>query len=442
LISSTTDLHSSLIRRMPLFGAVAVVSSCGGSDLVLPGNGFAALRPLAGQDQIGTVESALPESLVVQVLDAEGVGVAGVRVTWSASGGGSVSPTTSMTDADGRAAAERVLGAVPGAYATAATAPVAEGSPTVFIANARPGAPHAERSAVATSTTSLTASTGSDAATVTVTVRDQHGNPVPGVNVALSATGSGNKITQPSASTNASGVATGKFSATAAGAHAVAAKAGGLKIGETVTVTVHAAAANAGRSEVTVPDGTAGAPTVVAIRLRDQFGNAIAGARSKLGFSVSGANTGAELSVSEAEGGAYTARYTPTTAGADLLHVALDGTAVLGGPFRSAVVPGPASSLTTTAVVDRTATIFDPFVEISIEARDAFGNPVRRPGEDVTITAAFGGDRRSVPVSYNASTGAYTGVFRPWEFGEFSVAVAVSGREISGSPFTTVMRPF
>ena len=51
-------------------------------------------------------------------------------------------------------------------------------------------------------------------ATITVTARDASGNPVSGATVVLSATGTGNTLTQPAGATDASGVATGTFSST------------------------------------------------------------------------------------------------------------------------------------------------------------------------------------------------------------------------------------
>src|SRR5439155_14608600 len=52
--------------------------------------------------------------------------------------------------------------------------------------------------------------------TITVTAKDGVGNPIQGATVVLAATGTGNTLTQPSATTNASGVATGTLSSTVA----------------------------------------------------------------------------------------------------------------------------------------------------------------------------------------------------------------------------------
>lgn len=429
------------LGRVALLGITAAAASCGGSDLTLPSEEIKALQVVAGQDQTGTVGTALAESLIVRIVDQTGAAVAGVEVAWSASGGGSVTPSASTTDADGRVSAERVLGTEPGSYTTTVTAPVAEGSPTVFLATASPGAPNGDHSAVAVAT-SIVASSGDDAATVTVTVRDQHGNPVPNIQVTLAATGSGNNLTQPSGQTNSQGVATGSFSSTAAGVHVISAKADGAKIDETVSVTVTPAAADRSRSKAEVPNGTAGELTAVTVRLRDQFNNTITGARTKLGISASGANSGASFRIGEMDNGEYSATYTPTKAGTDFIRVTLTDATPFSDPFTSTVVPGRASAARTVASVEGTATIFEPSVDIAIDARDAYGNAIRRAGEGIAVTAAKGNDRLVVPVTYDGNSGLYIGTFQPWSFGTFAVEVLVNGLGVPGSPFTTVMKAF
>ncbi len=53
-----------------------------------------------GDEQTGPVNSALADSLVVKTTDALGNPVAGVEVTWSVSGGGSITPVTVITGAE------------------------------------------------------------------------------------------------------------------------------------------------------------------------------------------------------------------------------------------------------------------------------------------------------------------------------------------------------
>ena len=188
-----------------------------------------------------------------------------------------------------------------------------------------------------------------------------------------------------------------------------------------------------------MPDGTTGAVTTATVQLRDQFDNAVVGVGAQLNVGVSGMNAAARLPVTESGGGLYTASYTPTKAGTDLVQVKLDNDAAFDASATSTVVAGPASQAGTVVVnLDETATLLDPSITITIEARDAFGNPVRRPGEAITVTAVLGADRRAVPLAYQENgpnAGLYVGEFEPWEYDEFQVEVAVNGLQIAGSPF-------
>jgi hypothetical protein len=95
---------------------------------------------VSGDDQTGPVNTELPQDLVVQVRDAQSNAVPGVAVTWViGTGGGSVTPATSATDAEGRASATWTMGGSPGANTVSAVVSgigVAE-----FSATATAGAP-------------------------------------------------------------------------------------------------------------------------------------------------------------------------------------------------------------------------------------------------------------------------------------------------------------
>jgi hypothetical protein len=76
---------------------------------------------VSGDGQTGPVSTELPNDLEVQVRDAGGNAVPGVAVAWVVgTGGGSVTPTTSVTDANGRASAAWTLGSSPGANTVSA----------------------------------------------------------------------------------------------------------------------------------------------------------------------------------------------------------------------------------------------------------------------------------------------------------------------------------
>lgn len=82
----------------------------------------AILELVSGDNQTAPVRSALADSLVVRVTDALHNPVAGVEVQWTVDGGGSISPSSVTTGADGLAAAERVLGNTAGTQTAQASA--------------------------------------------------------------------------------------------------------------------------------------------------------------------------------------------------------------------------------------------------------------------------------------------------------------------------------
>jgi hypothetical protein len=114
-----------------LFAALAVVSC--GDGLTLPNEGQPAeLVPVRGNGQNGTVGEPLADSLVVQVRDRFGSPIPSIEVSWTAEDGGSVAPATAMTDANGRAGAQRILGPQPGTYKTLATVAALPEEPAEF----------------------------------------------------------------------------------------------------------------------------------------------------------------------------------------------------------------------------------------------------------------------------------------------------------------------
>ena len=97
-----------------------------------------AIAPVSGDGQSATVGTALPDSLVVRVTDEFGNPVSDAPVEWGADRG-SITPGTVQTDADGRAAAQRILGAAAGTQTATASSPQLDGSPVTFTQTAMPG---------------------------------------------------------------------------------------------------------------------------------------------------------------------------------------------------------------------------------------------------------------------------------------------------------------
>ncbi|MFL5401528.1 MAG: cadherin-like domain-containing protein [Gemmatimonadales bacterium] len=133
------QLFRALGNVVALLSLLLALSHCGGSDLLLPTSnppGAFRIEPLAGDNQSGVVGAMLSLPLAVKVTSDSGGPVEGVTVSWAAANGGSVSASTSTTNAQGLAQVLRTLGSTPGAYATQAEAAGLSGSPVLFRATA------------------------------------------------------------------------------------------------------------------------------------------------------------------------------------------------------------------------------------------------------------------------------------------------------------------
>jgi galactose oxidase-like protein/Big-like domain-containing protein len=95
-------------------------------------SGGASLEKVSGDAQTGPAGSVLGAPLVVKVSDAFGKAVPGAAITWTLTGGGSLSETSSLTGADGQASVTRTLGGTVGQQTTVATANGLVGSPLTF----------------------------------------------------------------------------------------------------------------------------------------------------------------------------------------------------------------------------------------------------------------------------------------------------------------------
>ncbi|MCE9602945.1 MAG: Ig-like domain-containing protein [Gemmatimonadetes bacterium] len=104
-----------------------------------------SITVIGGANQTAPASTVLPDSVKVRVTNTFGSPVAGVTVTWTiASGGGTRSPATSVTDSAGRAATQWTIGATGAQQITAGVAGlqplpisasifVPQGQPTLFI---------------------------------------------------------------------------------------------------------------------------------------------------------------------------------------------------------------------------------------------------------------------------------------------------------------------
>jgi hypothetical protein len=108
-------------------GTLEVDATFGGWSDVVPATTDTSssgdfIQKVSGDGQSATVGTSLSDPLSVRVVNASGAGVQGHTVTWTVTaGGGSVSPRSSTTDADGYAETLWTLGTSAGANAASAS---------------------------------------------------------------------------------------------------------------------------------------------------------------------------------------------------------------------------------------------------------------------------------------------------------------------------------
>ena len=90
---------------------------------------------VSGGNQSGDISASLALPLVVQVLDGANRSVAGVPLTWTVAGGGSVSAPTSTTDNDGKATVTWTLAPTAGVQVVTVTSTQITSASVSFVAN-------------------------------------------------------------------------------------------------------------------------------------------------------------------------------------------------------------------------------------------------------------------------------------------------------------------
>jgi uncharacterized protein (TIGR03437 family) len=189
----------------------------------------------AGNNQSGHVGDTLPQALVATVTDNCGTPVTGATVTWQVTkGSATLSNTNNVSNSLGQVSTKVVFGQTQGPVQVAVS--IGMSASAVFSLT----------STVVVSSVTVTGGSGQTAITgavfpqpITFQVKDANGNPVPGVQVNFSVTGS-ISVSPASATTNSQGVVS--TTATAGGAPGSATVSGSYStLKATATLTVNAA---------------------------------------------------------------------------------------------------------------------------------------------------------------------------------------------------------
>ncbi len=378
LVASTLQGGSGDPLEVP-FTATAIA----GSASVLVG--------VSGDDQVGPVNSALADSLVVKATDALGNPVASVEVTWSVGGGGSISPVTVVTGADGLAAAERVLGPSSGAQSARATVEGFTGSPVVFSHTAQPASPTA---LVLISGDGQSAPAGFEVAEdLVVRLEDQNGNGIGGRPITWVVPSGSGSVSPVSTQTGPTGLATTRWTMPATvGAHSVNAVFSGLP---PVVFTATATADAPARIELVSGNGQSAAvgaalANPLVVRVTDANDNPVSGV-SVAWVAETGGSVSADNTPTDAQGLAQVGRTLGLTPGTYGTTASVDGlqgspirfvsTATVGAPAQLAILQQPGSPVVS-------GSTFTPAPVIQVQ--DAQGNAVPVGGVPIVATITSG----------------------------------------------------
>ena len=430
----------------------ATSAGLAGSPLTFTATGTAGaatqIAIQAGNGQTATAGSAVATDPAVLVRDQFNNPVAGVSVTFTVTGGGGstspASPATIATNTSGIAAVTSwTLGTTVGANTLQAASTGLAGSPLTFTATATVGGVSAALSSVSAAPGTIAASAGGTTSTVTVTARDQFGNAIAGATVVLAATGTGNTVTQPVATTTAGGVATGTVSSTVAEAKTISATINGVGVTQTAAVTVTPAAVSAAQSTVAAAPGTiaasSGAATsTITVTARDAFGNEIPGATVVLAATGTG-NTLTQPAAPTDAGGVVTGTLSSTVAQTKTLSATINAVAITQTAAVTVTVSGTVSASTSTVAAAPgtiAASAGGTTSTITVTARDQFSNLIQ--GATVVLAATGTNNSLTQPAGTTNGSGVATGTLSSTQAQGKTVSATINGVAITQTAAVTV----
>jgi Bacterial Ig domain/Bacterial Ig-like domain (group 1) len=357
------------------FTLVALAASANGLALV------------SGDNQQGTAGTTLADPLVVQVTDAFGNPIPDQAITWTAEVGGSVSETSTTTDAEGRSSVLRTLGSASGTQTTQAVSEGLAGSPVIFTHTAIAGTPSGVRIVSGNEQTGLPGTTLPQP--LVVEVVDASGNPVIGAAVTWVVTAGGGSLDPSTGTTDENGRSSTSWTlGPGIGANSVQAIVSG--VGE-AAFTATASAGDPDEIRIVSGDGQQGQagtrlanPLVVVVV--DDADNPVPGVTVTWQAQGGSGSVTPRSSNTDGSGRASTSwtlgggtgeqRVDASAPGAGTVR--FEATSTAGSPSALGIVTQPAGR----------AQVGMPFSrQPVIQVRDASGNPV--PAQGVTITAAI-----------------------------------------------------
>ncbi|MFW5719711.1 MAG: beta strand repeat-containing protein [Candidatus Dojkabacteria bacterium] len=358
-------------------------------------------------------------TITVTLQDSAGNPVSGKEIAPTVSGSNNTVSTPPLTDSNGQSSFT-----ISSTKAENKTITVEDSTDSIvlnttvdvtFVA----GVPSPSLSTVTVSPTSLEAN-GTDTSTITVILRDAYNNPVSGRTVQISATGTGNIITQPASVTNSSGQATGTIASTDIGSKTISITIveDSLQLDTQPAIDFTPGAASATRSTVAVSKTSVIADNSdsvsITVTVNDENDNPIQG-KSITIYVTGNSNNLVPVSGTSDSNGQVTATLTSTRA--ELKTISAENTTdnhfivqTQDVTFIAGALSQSASTVdvsTSTALANNSDT-----VTVSIALKDQYNNPIS--GEQVTIAATGTGNTLVQPASATDGSGVTIGYIRSY----------------------------
>ncbi|MBA2322161.1 MAG: Ig-like domain-containing protein [Deltaproteobacteria bacterium] len=396
----------------------------------------AQLAIVSGNNQSVRVGAALTMPFVVAVKDANGNPVSGTAVSFTvASGGGSLSAASVMTNATGQAQTTLTLGPTAGTNTVTATRAGLTGSPITFTATGTTGT--ATQIALVSGTNQSATAGTTLSMPLVVVVKDANGNPVDGFSVSFNVASGGGMLSAASAMTNAQGQAQTTLTlGSMAGANIVTANATGLT-GSPVTFTATGTGGTPTQlllvsgTNQTAKVGTALSNPFV-VQLKDNNGNPVAGFAITFTVTGGGGTVSATSVTTNAMGLAQATLTLGTTVGTNNVSASRSGLVPVN--FTATATSGTATQIAISSGNNQSATAGSALINpVVVVVKDANGNPVG--GFAVTFAVGTGGGTVSTTsTTTNAQGLAQTTLTLGTTAGTNTVTVNATG--LTGSPIT------
>lgn len=409
----------------------------------------ATLVVAGGDGQSAEVTTLFAQSLSARVLDADGNPVPGVTVSFTAAPGAATAllgATSVLSDADGLASVTARATTAAGSYTVTASLAGAT-SPVSFALANTPGAP----ASITPSDTSTPQNAQVDTAflrPLVATVRDQYGNPVPGVTVTytMPATGATCQMSAVTAVTGPDGrVGPAADATSVAGAYTVTASVAGVS-----TPAAFQLANLPGEAYLVIAQSGADQSATVAIafaqpvvaRVEDTHGNAVPGVVVTFAAPATGASASFEHATvtTGADGTAATALTAGTHAGSFAV-TATTPSGAAPATFALHSTAGAAATATAAASASpQSAEVGHAFAHpLALQLTDAYGNAVAGAQVTFSTPSAPGAQLSATTATTDANGSASILAIADASSGTYAVHAAVAGT--SGTSFALTNTP-